>query len=371
MQKLLLLIAFGILLYSGIKYFSPVLHVLSQLIRILSPFLIGLGVAFILNVPMRFFERVLFSKKKRISKGISRVVSLAVTLIVVLGVVTVVLFLIIPGLADTMVSLANRIPDALSSSQKWANDLLEKYPQVSEWSQQIGIDWKTWGSDLISFFKTSAGDMINSAIFIVSGIVSGIVKFCLGFIFAIYLLLQKENLGRQIKRFMYAYMKKDRADKLLSIIELSNKTFSNFLSGQCLEALLFGSLFFIVMKIFNFPYALMISVFVGFTTLIPVFGAIIGCVVGAFIILIVSPIQAMWFLVMFIIMQQVEGNLLYPYVAGNSVGLPSIWILAAVVIGGGLMGFLGIVVSIPLCSVLYTLLRGNMSKQLEKKGLVL
>ena len=196
---------------------------------------------------------------------------------------------------------------------------------------------------------------------------SGLVNFCLGFIFAIYVLMQKEKLGRQTKKVLYAYLPEKYADKAVSIGSLAYKTFSNFLSGQCLEACILGMLMFIALSIFRFPYALMISVLTAFTALIPIFGAIIGCVVGAFCIFIVNPMQALWFIILFQVVQQLEGNLIYPHVVGNSVNLPSMWVLVAVTVGGSLMGVAGMLLFIPLCSVLYAVFRETVGRRLKTR----
>ena len=202
-----------------------------------------------------------------------------------------------------------------------------------------------------------------------SSIVSGIVDFFIGFIFAIYVLAQREKLSRQVKMILYAALPEAAADYLCRVGALACRVFSNFFSGQCLEACILGFLFVIAMTIFRMPYAVLVGVLVAFTALIPMFGAFIGCALGAFLILMQNPIQALWFIVMFIVIQQLEGNLIYPKVVGNSVGLPSIWVLAAVTLGGSTMGVLGMLIMIPLCSVAYSLLRESVYGRLKKRGI--
>ena len=198
-------------------------------------------------------------------------------------------------------------------------------------------------------------------------ILGGLLTAVLAAVFSVYILLQKEKLGAQCKKLLYAFLPQERAGQALSIAALSSRTFASFLSGQCLEAVILGCLFFIAMSVLRFPYALMISVLVGFTALIPLFGAFIGCAVGAFMILIIDPMRALWFVILFLVLQQIEGNLIYPKVVGGSVGLPSIWVLVAVTIGGSTMGIAGMLLFIPLCSVLYALLRRTVYERLQKK----
>ena len=189
----------------------------------------------------------------------------------------------------------------------------------------------------------------------------------IAFVFACYILLQKEKLHVQIKKVLFAYLPEKRVVSILDICSLTYKTFSNFLTGQCVEALILGSMFFVVMGIIRLPYALLVGVLIAFTALIPIFGAFIGCAVGAFLILMVDPWKAVVFIILFLVLQQIEGNLIYPKVVGNSVGLPSIWVLAAVSIGGSLMGVVGMLIFIPLVSVVYTIFRGDVYRRLEKK----
>lgn len=211
--------------------------------------------------------------------------------------------------------------------------------------------------------------MLDSTMSAARNIVSGVTTFAIAFVFACYILLQKERLYVQVKKILYAYIPEKRVQKILSVCSLTYKTFSSFLAGQCLEALILGMMFLVVMTIIRLPYALLIGVLIAFTALIPIFGAFIGCVVGAFLILMVDPMKAVLFVIVFLILQQIEGNLIYPKVVGNSVGLPSIWVLAAVSIGGSLMGVVGMLVFIPMVSVLYALLRESVLERLDKKGI--
>ena len=236
--------------------------------------------------------------------------------------------------------------------------------------QLAAIDWEGLAKKAATLLSSGAGSLINSTVGVASRLFSGLFTFFMGFIFSIYLLLQKEKLSQQARKLLYAFLKESTADRILSIARLANKTFSNFLSGQCLEAVILGTLFFIFMTIFGFPYALMISVLIGVTALIPIFGAFIGCVVGAFMILMTDGlIKMLWFIGLFLLLQQLEGNLIYPKVVGNSVGLPSIWVFVAVSIGGSAFGVLGMLLFIPLSSVLYALLKESVGQRLRVKGI--
>jgi predicted PurR-regulated permease PerM len=230
------------------------------------------------------------------------------------------------------------------------------------------INWEELANKTIGFLGSGAGSFINSTVNVASRIFSGLFTFFMGFVFSIYLLVQKETMARQARKLLYAYLPEDISDRIVSIAKLANRTFSSFLSGQCLEAVVLGLLFFIVMTVFRFPYALMISVLIAVSALIPVFGAFIGCVVGAFMILMTDGLMKMlWFIAVFLVLQQLEGNLIYPKVVGNSVGLPSIWVFAAVSIGGSAFGVVGMLVFIPLCSVLYALLKDSVNLRLKER----
>lgn len=397
-RKILFIIAFGILLLVCLQRFEAVLSAVSWIFRLLSPFLVGACIAFILNVPMRFIEGKLFPpegwkmrawRRKKMPPGqprpeappppdknargwkirekLRRPVSMILAVAAVLGVVVIVLFLIIPEVGRTLMTLAERAPAFVSSVQGFLTELTEKYPDIYEQVKGIQLDWQGIGTQIGSFLQNWATSILGSTVNVVTSVVSGVINFFLGLFFALYVLMQKEKLSRQCRRLLYAFLPEKWADRVLSVGRLSNQTFSNFLSGQCLEACILGILFFIAMSIFRFPYALMISVLIAFTALIPIFGAFIGCFIGAFLILMVDPIKAIWFVIMFIIIQQLEGNLIYPHVVGGSVGLPSLWVLVAVTIGGSLMGVAGMLVFIPLCSVLYAILRSVVYTRLRQR----
>lgn len=348
---------------AGMNY-QKLLELLGNGVSMISPFLLGGTIAFILNVPMRAIENRTAVKRM---KKFRRPFSLILAIIGVAGVLALVIFVVGPELVETIMSLQKSIPVFFEHVQKQAEELFARYPEVVEFIAGVDIDWEQIGREVMGFLSSGAGTMLSSTFNMAVSIVSGVTNFCIGFVFAIYVLLQKETLARQTKKLCRAYLPERVYKKLLSVAVLTEKTFSNFLAGQCMEAVILGVMFFVTLTVLRLPYALLIGVLIAFTALIPIFGAFVGCAVGTFLILMVDPVQALVFLVVFQILQQVEGNLIYPHVVGGSVGLPSIWVLAAVTIGGSAMGVVGMLVFIPLCSVLYALLREAVNGRLVRK----
>lgn len=367
MKKIFSLIAFTVVIFVCFQNINVVIDTIKGLFGLLSPFILGGCIAFILNVPMRLFERILFKGDR--FKKIKRPVSILLTLVFVIGIIFIVAFIIVPELVNTIGILAKSIPDFVIKVENFITDLAVKYPELQDYVKEIEIDWNAIGANALGYVQNITSGLFSSTIGVVGSIVSGLMNFIIGFVFAIYILAKKESLSRQGKKLLYSFLPEERADKTVSVFSLAENTFANFLSGQCTEAIILGCMFFIAMTIFNFPYALLVGVLIAFTALIPIFGAFIGCVIGAFLILMINPVQAFWFIILFNVLQQIEGNLIYPQVVGGSVGLPSIWVLFAVTVGGNLMGIVGMLVFIPLCSVVYALLRSTVNKRLNKKGI--
>lgn len=387
-KKIVGIVSFAILLNWGLKNTEFIGKLVGLAIGLVLPFLIGASLAFIINVPMRFLERKLFdepyAKRKKMPQQkkniperppiwwrMKRPLSLILSLILVIGVIFVGMFLIVPEIADSFSTIAVSIKQFPDQLHRWSLQLMDYMPQIAVWLEQLDqnmdIDWQKTIMEAISFLQNGAGNVLSTTFNVAASIFSGIVTGFLAIVFSFYLLLNKEKLGGQIKQILYAYMKDEHADYIVRVGRMANKTFSSFLSGQCIEAVILGSLFFVAMTIFRFPYALMISVLIAFTALIPVFGAFIGCIVGAFLILLLNPIQAIWFVVLFLVLQQFEGNVIYPKVVGGSVGLPAMWVLVAVTLGGSTMGVVGMLVNIPLFSVLYSLFREAVKNRLKQK----
>ena len=373
LKKIRGLIVFTVILLIALWNYSLILDVLGQGVGIVYPFLLGGAIAFVINVPMSFFEEKLFQnqmmKNKKVAQRLARPVSLIITLIVVVSVIGLVVFGVLPKLGDTFISIGKGIQSFMPKAQSWAEEIFHNNKEIKEWLDSLTLDWDKIINEVVKFFTSGASSVLGSTFVVARRIASGITTFVIAFVFACYILLQKEKLNIQIRKVMYAYMKEDLVKKVLDVCYLSYRTFSNFLTGQCLEAVILGTMFVICMGILQMPYAMLIGVLIAFTALIPIFGAFIGCVVGAFLILTVAPMKALVFVIMFLILQQIEGNLIYPRVVGSSVGLPSIWVLAAVSIGASLMGIVGMLVFIPIVSVLYALLRRDVYEHLEKKGI--
>ena len=371
MKKLRGLIVFTIVILILLWKYETVLGWFGYLFGIIFPFLLGGAIAFILNVPMSFLEEKLFQNKRwkenKHVKRLARPVSMVLTILLVFGIVVLVMFVVVPELGKTFLSLGTSISDFVPRAQRWLDKLFVDNKEVLAWLEELNMDWDKIINSIVGFFRSSAGNVLNSTVSAATGIVSGVATFVIAFVFACYILLQKEKLNIQIRKVMFAYLPQNRVEWTLDICSLTYRTFSSFLTGQCLEALILGAMFFIVMTIIRMPYALLVGILIAFTALIPIFGAFIGCFIGTFLILMVDPLQALVFVIMFLVLQQIEGNLIYPKVVGNSVGLPSIWVLAAVSIGGSLLGVVGMLIFIPIVSVIYSLLRRDVYKRLDKK----
>ena len=351
----------------GINYIK-VLGLLAAAVNMAAPFILGAAIAFVLNVPMRRIESSLSHVLKKGSR-LLRPVSMALSILLVAGVLFLVMFVVAPQLVRTLLGLQSSIPVFFGEVRQWLEQLFAENPQILINMEQIQIDWQQLFNDSLKFLKNGAGSMLDTTFSAAISIVNGMSTFLLGFIFSIYILLQKENLIRQIKKLLAAFLPERTVEGIVRIAALTSRTFSNFFTGQCMEAVILGSMFFIVLVVLRLPYALLIGVLIAFTALIPVFGAFIGWAVGAFLMLIISPMDALLFSVVFFTLQQIEGNMIYPHVVGNSVGLPSIWVLVAVTLGGSMMGVVGMLIFIPLCSVLYTLLRDTVNERLKRRKL--
>lgn len=350
--------------------YETVLDILFFLLNILTPFILGGAIAFVLNVPMNFVQRHLFKEERirnrKVSQKLARPVSMVLVLIAVFGIVAIVMFILIPQLGETFANLGRSIQAFIPQLQEWAARLFNDNKEIMDTVNNLEFDWNKIMDTGINFFKSGAGSVVDSTITAAKSIVSGLTTVFIAFVFAIYILLQKEKLGVQAKKVLFAFVRRGRAEATVEVLSLTYNTFSSFLTGQCVEAVILGSMFAVSMTILKLPYALLVGMLIAFTALIPIFGAFIGCGVGAFLIFMVDPMKALIFVVLFLVLQQIEGNLIYPHVVGNSVGLPSIWVLAAVSIGGSLMGVVGMLIFIPIVSVVYALFREIVYLKLKK-----
>ena len=364
------LIVFAALVVVILWKYEAVMEVVMFLWDILFPFILGGAIAFVINVPMSFLERKLFGEKETRSKKkakFARPFSLILTLVLVVAVVVVVLFVLIPQLGDTFVSLGTNIAAFLPQMREWISGFTNNNEEIMSFVNQIQFDPDKIISWAVGFVGTGAESVMSTTVSAVGTLISGFATFFIAFSFACYVLFQKEKLHVQSRKVLFAFLPKGRAEAALEICSLTYKTFSSFLTGQCVEAMILGSMFVVTMTILKLPYALLIGIIIAFTALIPVFGGFIGCWIGIFMIFIVNPKQAIIFVVVFLVLQQIEGNLIYPHVVGGSVGLPSIWVLAAVSVGGSLMGIAGMLIFIPLVSVIYALFREIVYLRLKKQ----
>ena len=364
-KQRLLVVCGGVAFYCILQNLGTVLITAGKLLGILSPFLVGGAIAFVLNVPMAAIERRFPERQKG-----RRPLALILTLAALAGVLALAFCVIGPGVGEAVGSIAGQIPDAIQRLQEQLT-VLERYlPQVQSLADalHISIDWGGLSRKAITLAQSWGNRILSSGGGMIGGLVSGVSTFVIGLIFSFYILLQKEKLARQGRQVCYALLPEAWADRVLEVLRLANRIFSSFLSGQCLEAVILGTMFAASMTILRMPYALLVGVLISLTALVPVVGAFIGCVVGALLIAVTNPWRAVGFVVLFLVLQQVEGNLIYPHVVGSSVGLPSIWVLAAVTLGGSAMGIAGMVLFIPLCSVLYAMFRDFVKGRLQVRG---
>ena len=374
-KKILLIITYTVLLCFALLNLNVVFKVLGYILNLLKPFIYGFCLAFILNIPLSKFENM-FKNKKKVAKGKApakptvekkntklRVAGIAFSILIFIGIIFLTLFLVIPEFINTISIFKDNIPEAFENVKEWLKTLMVNYPEITEKITSYQPDWAALESDITKIIKTAATGIIGISIDFVVGLFSGVVNLVMGFVFAIYMLMQKEGLIQQSKRVLRAYLPENKSEKVLRIGSITNDTFKKFFGGQFIEAILLGVLCFIGMKIFGMPYALTISVLVGVTALIPVFGAFFGTAIGAILILAVYPMKAVWFVVYIIVLQQIDGNLIYPKIVGDSVGLPGIWVMLAVLIGGNSLGVIGMLVGVPIASVVYKLIKEHVNKQ--------
>lgn len=370
-KKIRGLILFTIFVLVALWNYELVIDGIQFVWGVISPFVLGGVIAFIVNIPMRFFEEKLFDKakarRKKWADKLARPLSLILALLVIIGIIATVVLIVIPELGNTILNLGKTVQDFIPKAQEWAIQMFEDNQEIAKWIADIDFKWDELLSQGLDFLRNGASSVLGSTFEAAMNIISGVATFFIAVVFACYVLVQKERLGEQVKKLMRAFMPEDWNNILLALGSVVNKSFTNFFTGQCLEAVILGLMFLLAMVILRLPYALLISVLIAFTALIPIFGAFIGCGVGALLIFMISPTKAMIFIIVFLVLQQIEGNFIYPHVVGNSVGLPSIWVLVAVSVGGSLMGLAGMLIFIPITAVVYTMLRGIVNRRLGLK----
>lgn len=361
MRKIYKIIAFAVLLFLAVQNLPVIMMALAWVLNITMPLVLGGAIGFVMNVPMSAIERRFFTNPWPILDNLRRkgrrAFSIIFTLLIFLGIFIGMTFMVIPELARSLGALATQIPNFIESLDHWIQDLVDQYPQLSVVTDNFSFDFDSITKSLTDWLSSIAVDLVQSGFGFVQNIVSKISTFFMGFVLSIYILAKKESLGRQSRAVLYALAPESRADTIIRLAKISSKTFSNFISSQVLEALILGTLTFITNALFGFPYALLISVIITVLALVPIFGAILGAAFGMILIAIVNPVQAIFFLIVNIIVQQFENNVIYPRTVGNSIGLPAMWVMIATIVGGNYGGVMGILISIPLLSIVYVLFR--------------
>lgn len=367
-KDIIIIISYIALVIFALVNFSKIIAFLGKVISIFSPFLLGIILAFVLNVLNNFIEKKIFGKIKpsKIWNKIKRPLCITLSLILVFLTIFFVMNLLIPQLKNS----ASLFIDTLPAYKEDIIGILNKFDVDESTVNKVGEYLDNFGKVITDYIKGNSKDVITVTTEVATSVINIISKGIITLVFAIYMIAQKETLSRQINKVMKAYLKPKTINKINTVGTLANKTFSNFVTGQCLEALIFGSLVFVGMLIFRFPYASTIGVLLGFTALIPIFGAFIGTAIGFILIMMVSPVKAILFVVFIIVLQQIEGNLIYPRVVGKSIGLPGMWVLLSVTVGGSIGGILGMLIATPLCSLLYALFTKMVNDRLKSNKIV-
>lgn len=339
-------------------------NIFGSTMGMLKPFLIAICIAFVLNIPMKFYEEKVLDKVIKQPKK-RRPLAIILTIITIIVIVVGLVLFIIPQLVESGSTLVKNIPDYVKTLEMFMAEHFSKTEVFDElWNQVLSM-----GENIIKVVGQVTGSLVSQVVDITVGVTSTIINFFMGILIAIYILLSKEKLGIQAKKILYAFFDRIKANKVMEVARISHDKFSKFITGQCIEAVILGGLCFIGMTIFSMPYALLVSTIIGVTALVPIFGALIGTIPAAFIIFMVEPMTAVWFVILIVVIQQIEGNLIYPMVVGNSIGLSAIWVLLAITVGGSTFGILGILIGIPLFGVLYTLLSTITNSKLKEKNI--
>ena len=369
-KEIMLLILFTAIVCLGVLNAEALLAVIKNFIGMLKPFIVGAAIAFVLNLPMKYMEENWLKALPEKLRGSKRSIGIVLSLLFFVLVISFVVISVIPQMGRTLNQLAQKIPVFFTNVVKQAEIVLADNPEALAFFNSLELQSFNWNGIIektANFLRSGVGSLVSSTVTMAGSVFGAIVNGIISFIFSIYVLSQKEKLKDQAERIIRAYCKDKTQNRILYVSKLLYRNFSKFLTGQCVEAVILGALFVVAMTIFRMPYAFMIGVLIAFTALIPLVGAFIGCFVGAFFILVDTPIKALWFVIMFLIIQQLEGNLIYPKVVGNSVGLPSHWVLVAVALGSSMFGVVGMLMFIPLFSTAYTLIREDVNRRNSEK----
>lgn len=341
--------------------------VLNFVMNVSSPIIIGGAMAFVLNLPMKSFERLIrkLDKKHRLKKSV-RPIALSLSIVALIGFIAWLLQIVVPEIVNAFSMLATTIPDGFDNFVNWIQKYDEIFPQIGEWLKQIQPDWVSIAQNAMNFATSGLVEVFDTTFSVITIISSGVFNFFMAVILAIYMVMSKEKLIKQIKRFMKAYAPEKIYINAIRIGSVANEAFSSFIAGKCIDAVIVGMMCTGGMLLLRLPYAAMIGVIIGVTALIPIIGGYIGVAIGGFLILMINPMQALEFVIFFFIVQTFEGNVIYPKIMGSKVGLPPMWVLVAIIIGGALFGFIGILISVPVFSTIYTLVGESVERRLNK-----
>lgn len=366
-RMILLIIAFAVVLYTAAQNLASVYGAVKTVWNVFGVVITGLAMAFVLNVPLKLFEDRVFygmsEDRRPLVRRLRRAVSLVCALVVSLGVIVILIAVVLPQLTQTVTEVAARLPEYISAVVNWINEFLAKFDIEIEALKEFTVDWEKVFKDLSTYLKE--GNVINTATDVGTAAASTVMNTFLGLVVAVYVLAQKERIGRFARRCIDAFLPKRASSAISRVASMASETFSSFVAGQLADSCILGILCYICMRIFRFPYPEVISVVIGVTSLVPMVGSFIGEVIGALLILIVSPLKALLFVIMVLAIQQVDGAFIYPRIVGKSVGLPGVAVFCAVIVGGNIAGVLGAVMGVPVCAVLYALLKEAVASRLE------
>lgn len=368
-KDIIIIITYVALIIFGLVNFSKILNALSYIINIFSPFIIGTILAFILNVLVNFIEKRVFGKIKE-TKGwqkAKRPVSILISMVLVILIIVFVMNLLIPQLKNSLSLFTDTLPEYKEDVIK----LMNRFDMGEGTINTVSDYFDNFGKIITDYIKGNSKDVISMTTEFASSIFGIVSRAVIAIVFAIYIIAQKETLIGQINKIMHAYLKPKVIDKIHDVSSLANRSFSNFVTGQCLEALIIGSLCFVGMVIFGLPYASTVSVLIGFCALIPVFGSVIGTILGSFLILMVSPVKAILFVIFIVVLQQIDNSFIYPKVVGKSIGLPGMWVLLSVTVGARIYGILGMLIATPLCSMIYILFSDVVNERVKKNKITI
>ncbi|GLC32604.1 AI-2E family transporter [Clostridium omnivorum] len=366
LKNILIIITYTVVLYMALNHFGAITGSLGALFKIVIPFIYGLAIAYVLNIPYEFFRnKVFYTIEKRTKKPIKGLnpLSLVCTYVSVLIAFALIIWFIIPQLGSSVNLLIQNIPSYLASLETLVNKLMTDLNLTSLLGAQTNNTW----TDILQKSATMLSSILQGVLNYVLGLTSSIYNWLIGIIFSIYMLIGKETLLRQLKRVMNAFLPKKWVDIIMDVSGRTNYIFNGFIRGSLNDSIVVGILCFLGMNILGIPYAMLVSVIQTLTNLIPVFGPIIGAVPSTFIILMINPVKALVFVIFIIVLQQIDGNIIQPRIVGNTIGLPGIWVLLAIVVGSGLFGIVGLIIGVPVVAVIYGILRESVDKHLEKK----